>query len=237
MSMDRDIWIFGYGSLMWNPGFAFEDARPALLTGYHRSFCVYSVYYRGTPTRPGLVLGLDRGGTCRGLAFRVSRENAAQTLTYLRKREQITGVYRETRVPLEFVGEDAQAVWAQTFVVERCHPGYAPQIAPEQQARIIRAARGRAGPNLDYAVQTIARLHAMGCPQADLDRLAVLLGGLFSNRNADQELDGVRASAGETLTRHLMRFPPIAPRIRVDQRKRFLYRDQLQSFQGKARPN
>lgn len=226
----QDIWVFAYGSLMWNPGFPFAAAHPALLTGYHRAFCVYSVYYRGTPERPGLVLGLDRGGTCQGLALRVRARDGADVLAYLRRREQITGIYRETRVPLELTRHVGKTVSAYAFVVERCHPGYAPALTATRQAQIIRAARGRAGPNLDYALQTIAQLHRMGRPQADLDRLSVKLGSLFSMRGVDQGAMGVRPGAGQTLWHHLRRFAPIAPRVKIDQRKRFLYRDRLQAF-------
>ncbi len=83
-AQDQDIWVFAYGSLMWNPGFAYAEARPARLMGYHRAFCIYSVHYRGTQKRPGLVLGLDRGGTCDGIAYRLAPEIAAETLAYLR---------------------------------------------------------------------------------------------------------------------------------------------------------
>lgn len=96
-----ETWVFGYGSLMWNPGFAFMEARRARLTGYHRAFCIYSVHYRGTERQPGLVLGLDRGGVCDGIAFRVTPEMGAQVLAYLRRRELIYGVYREVLVPVD----------------------------------------------------------------------------------------------------------------------------------------
>src|SRR4051812_35408559 len=97
--MDQTVpqfWVFGYGSLMWRPGFAFLERRPATIYGYHRSLCVYSHVHRGTPERPGLVMGLDRGGSCRGAAFRVAHEIWDETLAYLRGREQVTMVYHET---------------------------------------------------------------------------------------------------------------------------------------------
>ena len=96
-----ETWIFGYGSLMWNPGFDFAEARRARLTGYHRAFCIYSIHYRGTQRRPGLVLGLDRGGVCDGIAFRIAPEQRQQVLAYLRRRELIYAVYREALVPVD----------------------------------------------------------------------------------------------------------------------------------------
>ena len=97
----RDLWVFGYGSLMWRPGFAYVDRRPALLRGWRRRLCVYSHVYRGTAERPGLVLGLDRGGACRGVAFRVEAALCEATVRYLREREQVTAVYLERIVPVD----------------------------------------------------------------------------------------------------------------------------------------
>src|ERR1700710_3303101 len=87
-----DLWVFGYGSLMWRPDFEFIEKVPARLVGEHRALCVYSFVHRGTPEKPGLVLGLDRGGACRGIAFRVAQNNRAATVGYLREREQVTSV-------------------------------------------------------------------------------------------------------------------------------------------------
>ncbi len=223
----RDLWVFGYGSLMWNPGFAYEQAVAAELSGYHRAFCVYSVYYRGTPARPGLVLGLDRGGVCQGMAFRVAAQNAVETIRYLRAREQVTGVYRETVLPIMLQGAAPSRVPALSFVVERCHPGYTHGLKLAHQAHLIRAAMGRAGPNLDYALNTICHLQKMGCAEPNLVRLLARLGPLFWQRNLLTGQEGVRVGSGQTLADQLRLAPRKAPRLRPDQRKRFVFRDCL----------
>src|SRR5215831_18456183 len=108
----HDLWVFGYGSLMWRPEFAYEEAQPARLVGYRRCFCIYSVYHRGTHERPGLVLGLDRGGACEGIAYRVAAARAAETTRYLRLREQVYGVYRERHLPVELIRDRQREVLA-----------------------------------------------------------------------------------------------------------------------------
>src|ERR1700694_903426 len=115
----EDLWVFGYGSLMWRPGFAFLERLPARMVGLHRSLCVYSFVHRGTPERPGLVLGLDRGGACRGIAFRVAAKKRAATLAYLRAREQVTHVYLETSRGVTLIGKPERRVEAATYVVDR----------------------------------------------------------------------------------------------------------------------
>jgi len=212
---------------MWNPGFEYEQAVAAELTGYHRAFCVYSVFYRGKPHRPGLVLGLDQGGVCQGMAFRVAAQNAVATLRYLRAREQVTGVYRETLVPLCFKGPRRRQVQALAFVIERRHPGYAHQLSLNRQAELIRAATGIAGSNLDYALNTICHLQQMGCTEPTLTRLVPKLGPIFWQRQSGCEAVPVRVGSGQALSRQLSRMPVNAPCVRPDHRKRFVYRDQL----------
>lgn len=182
-----ETWIFGYGSLMWNPGFAFSESRRARLTGYHRAFCIYSIHYRGTQRQPGLVLGLDRGGVCEGIAFRVAAEHRAETLAYLRRRELIYGVYRETLVPLELAhagGARARTVWAVTYIAERAHPAYAGCLPLLREARLIRRSSGRGGTNIDYLASTFRHLKALGIPEPRLDRLVTLAGALAVRRAA-----------------------------------------------------
>ncbi len=175
---DHALWVFGYGSLMWRPGFAYEAAQHARLTGWRRCFCIYSIFHRGTPARPGLVLGLDRGGACEGIAYRVAASEAAATVRYLRAREQVNGVYREAHVPVELMGEPRREVLALAYIVERAHPSYAGQLPLVAQARLIRGARGKSGNNLDYLISTLRHLHELAIARtrpraaADPDRAA-----------------------------------------------------------------
>jgi len=172
----HDLWVFGYGSLMWRPGFTYEEARHARLTGYRRCFCIYSVYHRGTPARPGLVLGLDRGGACEGIAYRVAAPNAAQTVRYLRAREQVNGVYREAHVPIELIEGPRHEVLALTYIVERAHPSYAGRLPLALQARLIRAGSGRSGNNLDYLLSALRHLDELGIRERELERVLTLIG-------------------------------------------------------------
>ena len=123
-----DLWVFGYGSLMWRPGFDFVERVDARLIGAHRALCVYSFVHRGTPERPGLVLGLDRGGACRGIAFRVAAAKRAETVAYLRAREQVTMVYREFVRPVRLKTNPERAVPALCYMVDRSHPQYAGRL-------------------------------------------------------------------------------------------------------------
>lgn len=177
-----DLWVFAYGSLMWQPGFSYAQRVPGLLKGYHRDFCIASLHYRGTRLAPGLVLGLDRGGTCRGVAYKVSAEDRGAVLGYLRKRELIYGVYREAFLPVQLEGETSEEalgeVMAVTYVAERCHPSYCGRLPLKTEAAIIRRARGLAGTNLDYARNTLVHLKALGIRERRLERLLVLAGGL-----------------------------------------------------------
>src|SRR4051812_37112976 len=134
-----DLWVFGYGSLMWRPGFSFIEPRHAHLHGYHRALCVFSHVHRGTPERPGLVLGLDRGGRCHGVAFRVASEEAAETIAYLRAREQVTGVYLERRLAVRLAG--GEKVEALAYVVDKGHAQYAGRL-PEAELLRLRGGGG-----------------------------------------------------------------------------------------------
>jgi glutathione-specific gamma-glutamylcyclotransferase len=158
--MEDELWVFGYGSLMWRPGFPFLERRHAHLHGYHRSLCVFSHVHRGTPKRPGLVLGLDRGGRCHGVAFRVAAGEAEETLAYLRAREQVTLVYRERRLPVRL--DDGRAVAAVAYIVDRKHPQYAGRLPTPELIRFVAQGVGVSGANPDYIRSTHAHLAEMG---------------------------------------------------------------------------
>jgi cation transport protein ChaC len=166
-----EIWVFGYGSLMWNPGFEHLEAAPALLRGYHRDFCIYSHRHRGTPERPGLVLGLAPGGSCRGMAFRIAGGRARAALAYLHEREMGSYVYDPRRVPITVGG---RRVSAHTYVADVKNANFGGKQAPARAAAIIAAGRGESGRNIDYLESTIAHLATMGFEDARLARLLAL---------------------------------------------------------------
>ena len=172
-----DLWVFGYGSLMWRPGFDYEEAFVAELAGYHRALCVYSYVYRGTREKPGLVLGLDDGGTSMGVAFRIKDSERDAVLQYLRDREQVTAVYLERigRVRLldsEAQGGKSRIVDAVTYVADQAHEQYAGKLPMDEQVRIVLEGEGIAGPNIDYVVNTVAHLKEIDIDDPDLFMLA-----------------------------------------------------------------
>jgi len=174
-SATGDLWVFGYGSLMWRPGFEFIERLPARLIGEHRALCVYSFVHRGTPEKPGLVLGLDRGGACRGVAFRVAEKNRAATIDYLREREQVTSVYREVKRSVWLENEARQRVSALVYVVDRGHVQYAGRLSPADQLRHVLQGRGQSGVNRDYVLATVQAIEAEGFRDQQLHRLAMML--------------------------------------------------------------
>jgi glutathione-specific gamma-glutamylcyclotransferase len=171
---NEDLWVFGYGSLMWRPGFEHLERVPARIVGLHRALCVYSFVHRGTPEKPGLVLGLDRGGGCRGIAYRVAAARREATLAYLREREQVTKVYLETMRRVTLASGEANAV---VYVVDRGHPQYAGRLDLERQLQLVRQAHGLSGANVDYVLATVAEIEAQGCRDRGLHLLAERLKG------------------------------------------------------------
>lgn len=176
-SSTEDLWVFGYGSLMWRPGFAFLDRVPARLIGAHRALCIYSFVHRGTPERPGLVLGLDHGGTCRGIAFRVAAGDRPATLAYLRDRELKNKVYREVMRSVWLHGDAQQRVQALCFVADRGHPQYAGRLSIAEQLHYVRQGQGQSGWNRDYVLETVKELERLGLRESELHLLAARLRG------------------------------------------------------------
>jgi glutathione-specific gamma-glutamylcyclotransferase len=167
------LWVFGYGSLMWRPGFYYEERRRATLKNWHRSLCVYSHVYRGIPEQPGLVLGLDQGGHCQGVAFRVGARSRVATIRYLREREQVTAVYVERAVRI--VLETGEQVAALTYVADRQHPQYAGQLDRGSMLKLVRSGMGTSGKNADYVTETNDHLIAIGVRDPDLEWLSANL--------------------------------------------------------------
>lgn len=176
------FWVFAYGSLIWRPDFPHAERRGAIVHGWHRRLCIASHHYRGTPERPGLVLGLDRGGTCVGVAFRVDAGDVAEALDRLWAREMISGVYRPSwvetrRRPIPAIDEGRAApngaepaVRTLTFVAVRGHPQYCPRLSEEEVAARLARCSGAGGRNLDYLAETAASLRRMGVRDLRLER-------------------------------------------------------------------
>jgi cation transport protein ChaC len=171
-----DLWVFGYGSLMWRPGFEALERVPARLNGLHRALCVYSFVHRGTPERPGLVLGLDRGGRCRGIAYRVPAASRGRTIEYLRAREQVTAVYRETMRRIDLEDGSRRLVNALCYVVDRGHVQYAGALSMAERLHYVCQGRGQSGANRDYVIEAVRALEALGYRETDLHVLAERLG-------------------------------------------------------------
>jgi cation transport protein ChaC len=163
------VWIFAYGSLMWRPGFAHERVVDAWLFGWHRALCVYSWVHRGTQESPGLVLGLDRGGSCRGRALAIRPEREAEVLAYLDERELVTDVYRRRKAEVT-TAEGRLPAWC--YVVRRDHPQYAGKLEPARVLELVRAGVGRSGNCRDYLASTVAHLEELGVVDGPLHVLA-----------------------------------------------------------------
>ncbi len=219
-SKPHELWVFGYGSLMWRPGFEFEERVRARVHGYSRSFCVYSVHHRGVEGRPGLVLGLDRGGSCEGIAYRVAPENVAKTLHYLREREQVNGVYRETRLTISLLDGEKRDVFGLSYIAERAHPSYVRAMPLAKKARLIATARGLSGHNVAYLVNTWAHLEELGIRDPAFERLGVLIGPFITGRRPVVE----PCSRASTLSRSLVSKRPATPTLKPGERRRFTYR-------------
>ena len=162
------VWLFTYGSLMWNPEIAYAERRSALLRGWHRSFCLYSRDYRGTPENPGLVLGLDRGGACRGIAYRLSSDDDGAALERVWSREMTGGVYRMRRLRVTTREGDVAAL---ACTVRRDSPDYAGRLPADEIAWILAHAVGGRGSGRDYLANTVRHLEELGIAEGPLHRL------------------------------------------------------------------
>jgi cation transport protein ChaC len=169
-----DFWVFGYGSLMWRPHFPIAESAPAFLEGAHRALCVYSTVHRGTTYAPGLVLGLDRGGKCQGMAFRVAKPFEQDTRVYLRRRENISNTY--AALVKEVALQDGRTVPALCYFVNRYTPQYAGDLPLQRQAYLVRRSIGASGPNIDYVINTVSHLRDVGVFDERLERLMTVLG-------------------------------------------------------------
>jgi cation transport protein ChaC len=164
-----DVWVFGYGSLMWNPAFAYAERQTGVIRGYHRRFCLWLESGRGSPGKPGLMLALDRGGVCRGVAFRIPAEQARAELLLIWRREMFGTAYLARWVPVRMVGATVPAI---TFVVNRATPRYAGKISDAEAAKHIATAAGSLGSCASYLKNTMAHLESLGIRDAGLQRIA-----------------------------------------------------------------
>lgn len=184
MPADMDeFWVFGYGSLMWNPGFAFEERQIVVAQGFHRSLCIRSWVHRGTQERPGLVLGLDRGGSCKGAGFRVAADQREAVIAYLRERELVTNVYLERSLTIRF--RDGRKVPALTYVADRNHRQYAAGMTVDEAAHIVAGAYGKSGPNGEYVANTVAHMKELGIRDQWMEAVVEKVSAMASAQGSD----------------------------------------------------
>jgi cation transport protein ChaC len=163
------IWIFGYASLMWHPGFPFLETQPALLRGYHRALCVYSTRYRGTPEKPGLVMGLDRGGSCKGCAFLLAAADVPKVMDYLYEREMDTATYAPKFLNVKL--DDSRTVKAYHFLVQREHDQYTGKLSFDDAVQLVCAGVGPKGTSIEYLQNTLDHLDKMGIVDGSLHKI------------------------------------------------------------------
>lgn len=175
----ENFWVFGYGSLMWNPGFPFDESQRARIYGFHRSLCIRSVRYRGTHEQPGLVLGLDRGGSCTGMGYRIEPSKQRQVANYLQDREMLNDIYEPSIRKIEL--DDGRQVMALAFVVKRHHSAYVRHLSVQQRADVVANAKGQRGSNIEYVMSTLDTLESIGITDHDLR----LVGQLASHQSVN----------------------------------------------------
>ena len=169
-----DFWVFGYGSLIWNPGFEVLERRRGTLYGLHRSLCIHSWVHRGTRDKPGLVLGLDRGGACAGVVMKAPGDQRTEIIDYLRGRELVTDVYLECWRKV-FIPDLGRTVDALVYRADRKHEQYAKGLASDDQAQIVSLSKGRSGDNRDYVTSTVEALRREGIHDAGLEHVHIRL--------------------------------------------------------------
>jgi len=169
MSRDKEIWIFGYGSLMWQPGFDVVESQLADLAGYHRDLCILSYVFRGTPEVPGLVMGLNPGGTCQGRAFRIEGDQKEQVMAYLHEREMINNVYEPTWLDVSL--EDGRMVSAYSFVAVQDHDQFVGHFNQDQEVQYILQGKGQGGTSLEYLENTCVHLRELSIDDHGLETL------------------------------------------------------------------
>jgi len=175
VSARKPHWVFAYGSLMWNPGFAVRETQSARLHGFHRAFCIYSEHYRGTPAKPGLILGLLAGGSCRGLAHRLPAASYEKVRRYLWTREiENDGVYVEETRPIHLA--DGSTVQSLVYLADRAHRQFAGKLPLAKALKLVRQGKGATGTNLDYVRNTLAHLRELRLRDAPLEEMARRLG-------------------------------------------------------------
>jgi glutathione-specific gamma-glutamylcyclotransferase len=169
--VDADVWIFGYGSLIWNPAFEFVEKDVSLMQGWHRRFCIWTMTGRGSPETPGLALALDRGGSCKGIAFRLKESTVEEELTILWRREMVSGVYEARWIDAELRYQRGKKIRVLAFVANRQHARFTNTLSGAQIADRIMAARGSFGSNLEYFTNTFEHLKKFGIRDTGLDRI------------------------------------------------------------------
>jgi len=189
-------WVFAYGSLLWNPLFPFDDAKPAMLRGLHRHFCLWSLGSRGTVKAPGLVLGLDRGGACRGVAYRLPASCARAELALLWRREMVVASYKPRWVQVQQLQPGGHSLTALTFVVDRAHPQYAGRLAMSRQAKVLATAQGVFGSSADYLERARVALVTHGVVDPYLETLAAEVARLRGTRPATKSVKSDAAEEG-----------------------------------------
>ena len=190
------FWVFGYGSLMWSPCFAYREKRLARAHGYHRALCILSTRYRGTHKKPGLVMGLCAGGSCWGMAFRIGERDVRQALARLWYREMPRRVYQPRLVPIRLRG--GRRVRALAFVADPLHSAYVHELDLHGRARLVAQGIGVRGPNVDYIRNTLDHMHEVGVRDPHLERVldaALSLQKKARSASAATRLAGARAAS------------------------------------------